>query len=82
MVLTMRSRVDDLLAEIKDAVLCLYLSDLYLSGFDCRSKALIQQIPDDRYTLAEWNQALSYIMKSPCDFQTVQEAKLKIGKSQ
>lgn len=69
--------VDTLLQEICKAASCSYISDLHTSShlFDRRAKTFISQIPDNRYTLDDWNRALSYITGIQRSYQSVQEVK-------
>lgn len=48
---------------------CQYLSDLrYLTSDQlCQLAAIVEQIPPDTITLAEWNDALRYLTNSPCE---------------
>lgn len=64
-------------AGITQAVSCNYISDLHTSGhmFDSRAKNLISQIPDGRYTLDEWNSALSYITGIKRSYKSIQKVK-------
>lgn len=79
----MENRVDLLLQEIQNIVLCRYLSDLHSSAanFDERSKAMISNIPVDRYTLDEWNEAAAYVTGTVCNYHSVREAKEHISHS-
>lgn len=76
----MLKHVDSLLQEMQQAALCLYLSDLHSpdAPFDAKAISLILHIPDDKYSLAEWNAALSYVTNTTCSFSSVQEAKARI----
>lgn len=52
-----------------------YLSDL-TSLTDLKEiKAIIKSIPDSRYSLAEWNDAVQYLTKGNKQFVSVSEAK-------
>lgn len=70
-----------LLHEIQRALMCEYLSDLRTStaNFDRRAQMLILEIPDDRYTIKEWNMAIEYVTGQKSILQTVKEAKEKIS---
>lgn len=74
--------VDLLLQEIQKAAGCLYLSDLHSPNttFDQWAEKLIFEIPDSRYTLEKWNKAASYILETPCNFQSIGEAKNRISR--
>lgn len=76
----METKTDILLLEIQGFARWAYLSDLHAANdFDERAKVLIYQIPDDLYTVDEWNQAASYVTGKPCCYQSVREAKDKIN---
>lgn len=74
----MESEENSLLQEIQQVVLCFYLSDLYSAEIDERAKKIISKIPNDKYSIAEWNEAVSYIKADTCIFHTVEEAKRSI----
>lgn len=76
-------KIDNLLAEIQKATGCPYLSDLQFNDFSFNDKVKenIMRIPDDAYPLEAWNQAVTYILREPCCFQTVLEAKKMILKA-
>lgn len=73
----MGRNVDSLLHEIQRAASCNFISDLHTPGylFDSRAKKRIAQIPDERYTLLEWNSALSYIKGTQCNYHSIREVK-------
>lgn len=68
---------EQLLIEIKTAVLCQYLSDLHSADilFDTRAKQLVLEIPNNRYSSTAWSEAVSYITGKACTYNSVSDAK-------
>ncbi|WP_125140508.1 hypothetical protein [Clostridium transplantifaecale] len=76
----MANNADKLLQEIQQAAGCVYLSDLHSVKFmsNADAKKGLLRIPDDRYSLDDWNEAVSYVTGTICYFRTVKEARDRI----
>ena len=65
--------MDDLLEYLTYKIGCDYISDLPHNRW--RISCSIRDIPDDRYTIMDWNEAIDYIFDVDLQFRTVHEAK-------
>ena len=65
--------MDDLLELLICKVKCTYMSDLPR----CRQKlaGVIHQIPDDRFPLSAWREAVVYIYRTNRRFESVSQVK-------
>lgn len=66
-------QADNLLLERWSVVLYHGLSGIRAARFDSRTKMLIEEIPENHDTLAEWNLAVSYVTRHPAP--SIQESK-------
>lgn len=57
-----------LLETIKNKLNLEYLSDLTFIEDLSELKIIVKSIPADRYSLAEWADAVEYITKNKCSF--------------
>lgn len=66
-----------LLNELQTLMDCLYVSDLRarFAQLDEEQKARVLAIPDEAYTLYDWNNALEYVMGVKSQAASVTEAK-------
>ena len=71
--------MNNLLHKIQLIAQCQYLSDLHFVRLTDENRFMISRIPDEDYTLAQWNQAVSYIVGNECSFKTISAAKKKIN---
>ena len=63
-----------LLDEIGSRVGCMYLSDLHQPAWLPRVRQVLQSISPERYSLWQWNDAVSYISGKACAFTQISEA--------
>lgn len=75
------AEINNLLYELQVAIGCVYLSDLHLTckPLSTQAKAIIMAIPPERYSLDNWNAAVTYIIGEQCCYQTPEEAKARIA---
>lgn len=73
----MENRVDKLLQEFRRAASYRYLSDLHSasSSFGGHAKEEIANIPDEDFSLDEWNKAATYVTGTNCSFSSISEVK-------
>lgn len=65
---------DELLEEISRKVDCMYISDLQHSNLLPLIRTAVKELSIDRYSLREWNDAVSYITGKDCEFKSQKEA--------
>lgn len=65
--------LDDLLEYLTFKTGCMYMSDLPR----CRWKlsSAIRNMPEERYSVSAWNEAIAYIYRVEKQFETVRDAK-------
>ena len=69
----------ELLEQLTACVGCDYLSDLRFSTASSRTETALAGIPDDAYSLAEWNRAVDYIVgRQPAPSISVAQAKERL----
>lgn len=71
----MMQKYESLLSEIQQITSCFYISDLRIIRPNQNICTLIALIPDKKYPLSEWNEAISYISGRKLNFSSVKEAK-------
>lgn len=65
--------MDELLEYLRYKTGCMYMSDL--SRFPWRLPNAVRNIPDNKYPVTEWNEAIGYILHVNTAFETVGDAK-------
>lgn len=65
----------DLLQEIQEKQGTPYLSDLHICTFTEQTKLMIHQMPENRYSLREWNVAAAYIINEVVDLPSIDAVK-------
>lgn len=66
---------DALLEYIAAQAGCTFLSDLHLPAVRARVFPLLEGLPCAQFSLAQWNEAVSYLMGQPHVFCSIDEAK-------
>lgn len=66
---------EDLLDYLAERAHCAYLSDLHLPEVYTQLWPLLNGIPNERYTLNQWTQAISYILGKDFHFSKISAAK-------
>lgn len=67
--------MEDLLDIIAAELKCNYISDLPITYHNKLTKQFVKNIPDDKYSLKKWNDAVNYLLNANFNFNTVAEAK-------
>lgn len=70
----MDNKTTGLLQNIQKRVGCIYLSDLHSGVYDDAIVKAAFSLLDQNYTIEEWNEAVSYITKTSCNYEKVCEA--------
>ena len=73
-----QSKEGGLLERFQEKAGCPFLSDLHSGAFLEEIKAAALSIPDEEFSLREWNEAVSYITAQHDPARTVQEAKIHL----
>lgn len=67
--------MEDLLDIIAAELKCNYISDLPIMYHNKLTKQFVINIPDEKYSLKKWNDAVNYLLNANFNFSTVAEAK-------
>ena len=76
----MSHEANKLLTEMQKATASTYISDMRSCDFNMQAKKKISDIPNDEFTVEEWNGAVSYVTNAMCNCKTVKEAKEELNK--
>lgn len=71
----MSTKTDILLREIQEAVECNYISDLHTAQINNSAYESISSIPEQRYELKAWKEAVCYILGQKLNPESINEAK-------
>ena len=71
----MSTKTDILLREIQEVVECNYISDLHTAQISDSALESISNIPEQRYELNVWKEAVCYILGQKLNPKSVDEAK-------
>ena len=68
----------NLLEKIALCMECQYLSDLHFTAASSYQVQRIEMLPEDDFTLEEYNKAAGYILQKDVRFSSIKEAKQAI----